>query len=108
MAGCRLMTQSSIGPSKFASWTHIYAVRLQSLVFSKSHKPGRSSRRHRHCVLPDDLGIAPSPRWKVSNVLWWTKCPLGNTAVTGVGPAFFKTREAAEQAIKDIIVCVMK
>ena len=36
------------------------------------------------------------------------KMPSGNTEVTGVGPAFFKTREAAEQAIKDIIVCAVK
>jgi hypothetical protein len=36
------------------------------------------------------------------------KMPLGNSRVTAVGPAFFKTRKAAEQGIKDIVVCTMK
>ena len=34
--------------------------------------------------------------------------PLGNTSITAVGPAFFNSRKAAEQGIKDIIVCTMK
>jgi hypothetical protein len=34
--------------------------------------------------------------------------PLGNTDVTVVGPASFKTRKAAEEGIKNIIVCTMK
>jgi hypothetical protein len=36
------------------------------------------------------------------------KMPFGNAGVSGVGPAFFKTRKAAERAIKDIVVCNMK
>jgi hypothetical protein len=34
--------------------------------------------------------------------------PLTSTTVTVVGPAFFKTRRAAENGIKDILVCTMK
>jgi hypothetical protein len=34
--------------------------------------------------------------------------PLNSTTVTVVGPAFFETRKAAEDGIKNIIVCTMK
>jgi hypothetical protein len=34
--------------------------------------------------------------------------PLGDPRTTAVGPAFFNTRKAAEQGIKNIILCTMK
>jgi hypothetical protein len=34
--------------------------------------------------------------------------PLNSTTVTVVGPAFFETRRAAEDGIKNIVVCTMK
>jgi hypothetical protein len=34
--------------------------------------------------------------------------PLNSTTVTVVGPAFFETRKAAEDGIKNIIICAMK
>ena len=34
--------------------------------------------------------------------------PLNSTTVTVVGPAFFETRKAAEDGIRNIIVCTMK
>jgi hypothetical protein len=34
--------------------------------------------------------------------------PLGNASVTVVGPAFVKTRKAAEEGIKHIVLCTMK
>jgi hypothetical protein len=34
--------------------------------------------------------------------------PLNSTTVTVVGPAFFESRKAAEDGIKNIIVCTMK